>query len=121
MQFTNGIPIDCLLFHYYHWYQWYQSTSSFRGSQVLIYAVNKWNTDRQPSFPLVKLVLMVPIDKWFTRGPQVLIYAAYKEYTNRLTTFPMESIRTNGTNRQIAYARLSSSSEMQFTNGKPME
>ena len=28
MQFTNGIPIDRLLFH---WYQWYQSTSSFRG------------------------------------------------------------------------------------------
>ena len=29
MQFTNGIPIDRLLFHRYHWYQWYQSTSSF--------------------------------------------------------------------------------------------
>ena len=29
----------------------------------------------------------------------------------------MESIRTNATKRQIVYAQLSSSNEMQFTNG----
>ena len=65
MQFTNGIPIDRLLFH---WYQWYQSTSSFRG----LSSVN-----------ICRLQLEQRLAACFSIG----------------------TIGSNGTNRQIVYAR----------------
>ena len=70
MHFTNGIPIDRLLFHWYHWYQWYQSTSSFRE----LSSVN-----------ICRLQLEQQSAACFSIG----------------------TIGSNGTNRQIVYARSS--------------
>ena len=72
MQFTNnGIPIDCLLFHWYHWYQWYQwyqSTSSYRAA-LKCFICSLQMEHRSAAF------------------------------------FSIDTIGSNGTNRQMVYAR----------------
>lgn len=112
MQFTNGIPIDRLLFH------WYQSTSSFRGlSSVNISTLQL--EQRSAAFFSIGAIGIIGSNgtnrQVVSVGSQVLIYAGYNWSSDRLPPFPLVPlvplvpmvpiIGSNGTNRQIVYAR----------------